>query len=131
MAWSFGGHRWIKKGKLDNHIPGRTSGSMVFASLGEVKFFLRGDLIGKLKGKIVKFINPDYDEHFIFDNGQHKLIAQQYFERFGQRQQGVVGGIIVHNHFYLDWVSEVNGRCVLEIPRAKCRVFDAPEPRYR
>jgi hypothetical protein len=124
MAWRFRGYRWVKKGILDNRILGTITGSIFFAALGEVKFILRGDMRGKLKGKIVEFINPDYTHDFVFYNGRKKITAQEYFERFRRRQVGVSGDIMADNYLYLEWYSDANGRCVIEIPRANCCLID-------
>lgn len=112
---------------LDNHIPGRTTGSIVLASLEDVTLHLDGDMVGDLMGKVVEFSNPDYDGRFVFDHGPYMSRASEYLDGFSRAQRGQVGDIVLHHYFYLEWYSEANGRCVIELPIESCRVSNSPE----
>ena len=109
---------------MDNRIPGKTTGRISLATLDEVLMCLRGDMANELQGKVVEFSNPDYDENFVFDHGPYKSSASEYLTDFAADQRGDVGDIFSNPYFYLEWYSEANGRCVIELPHDCCRISD-------
>ena len=121
MAWRFGNYRFVKEGYLDNTSPGRTTGEIEFAHLGKVILQLNGDMQGDLKHVRMHFNNPDYDAKYVFDHGGGSTsTARKYLTHFSRNQKGEVGDILNDPYLYLEWCSEDNGRCVIELPRDCC-----------
>ncbi|HJU04378.1 MAG TPA: hypothetical protein VJ692_04445 [Nitrospiraceae bacterium] len=60
MAQKFGNSRWVKEGFLDNRVPGSVVGRIVFAALGSVDLYLKGDCKGEVAGKTVRFVNRNF-----------------------------------------------------------------------
>ena len=116
MAWRFGSYHWVEKGIIDNTVAGHVAGAIAFAGLGEVLLHLTGDMEGDLKGRRIQFRNPGYDADFVFDHGAGKVsTAPIYMKGFDRRQIGESGDIRGEPYFYVEWYSESNGRCVIEL----------------
>ncbi len=62
MAQKFGNARWVKEGFLDNHIAGTVVGRITFAVVGEVPLVLQGDFKDDIKGEIIVFENPNFED---------------------------------------------------------------------
>jgi len=116
MAWRFGNYQFVKGGVLDNTKSGITRGEIEFASVGKIPFNLHGDMQGNLYGKAIRFANPEYDPNFVFEHcAGRESDAQKYMEGFAPRQQGYVGDISGQPYLYIEWYSEENDRCVIEL----------------
>ena len=62
MAQKFGNARWVKEGFLDNHIAGTVVGRITFAVVGAVPIVLHGDFKDDIKGEIIVFENPNFED---------------------------------------------------------------------
>ena len=117
MAWRFGSYRFVRQGILDNTQSGRTTGELEFADVGRVMLDLRGDMQGNLLNRKIRFNNPDYDPKYIFDHGGGDTsTAGVYMRDFDTKQSGQVGDIFGEPYLYIEWYSDSNGRCVIELP---------------
>lgn len=122
MVCRFGDYKWVQSGTLDNRELGRTTGTIQLASLGEVVLSLSGDMQGELRGQALTFTNPEYDPKHQFDHGPYKSTAKEYFDGFSKRQTGEVGDILIKPYLYIEWYSNENWRCVIELDREHCNV---------
>ena len=123
MAWRFAGSRFVKEGYLDNTRFGRTVGEIEFGGLGKIVLDLDGDMQGGLKRKLMSFSNPDYDPEFVLEHGRGRTsTAQEYMRDFDRMQRGSVGTMIGSPYLHLEWYSESNGRCVIELPARHYRI---------
>jgi len=124
MAWRFGNYKYVRRGELDNSTLGLTHGNVEFSSSGVVRFQLTGDMQGILKGKRIRFANPDYNPEYIFEHCvERKSTADEYMEGFMKEQRGEVGDILGENYLYIEWYSRENGRCVIELDKADYKIF--------
>ena len=102
---------------MDNTQLGRTSGEIEFADAGSVVLDLQGDMQGNLLNRKIRFNNPNYDPKHIFDHGGGDTsTAGVYMREFDTNQIGNVGDIYGEPYLYIEWHSEPNGRCVIELP---------------
>ncbi len=62
MAQKFANARWVKEGFLDNRIAGTVVGRITFASLGVVPIVLQGDFKDDIKGEVIVFENPNFED---------------------------------------------------------------------
>ena len=62
MAQKFGGSRWVKEGYLDNQIPGVVVGHVIFAAVGRIEFYLKGDFKPDIAGQIFSFCNTRFSD---------------------------------------------------------------------
>jgi hypothetical protein len=62
MAQKFGNGRWVKEGFLDNRVPGTVVGRILFAAVGPVDFYLRGDFRGEIAGQAIQFRNRRFED---------------------------------------------------------------------
>ena len=117
MAWRFGSYRFVKQGILDNTQLGRITGEIEFADVGRVMLDLHGNMQGNLQNRRICFSNPDYDPEHIFDHGGGGASsAAVYMQDFDTKQIGQVGDIFGKPYLYIEWYSDSNGRCVIELP---------------
>lgn len=124
MAWRFGDGNFVKKGYLNNRRDGYTFGEIEFASIGNVRLELLGNMRGELVGKTIRFVNPNYGPNYVFDHGAgRKSDAKTYMEDFHLMQRGEVGDIHVNPYLHIEWYSEGNGRCVIELDKGNCFIF--------
>ena len=124
MAWRFANYKFVRQGELDNSTLGQTRGEIEFASCGIVNFNLSGDMQGNLKGKRIRFANPNYDPKFVFEHSAElKSTPDEFMEGFAREQRGEVGDILGENYLYIEWYSRENGRCVIELDKADYEIF--------
>jgi hypothetical protein len=62
MAQKFGNGRWVQEGFLDNRIPGTVVGRIVFAAVGPVDLYLRGDFKPDIAGQVIQFRNTRFED---------------------------------------------------------------------
>ena len=102
MAQKFGNSRWVKEGYLDNRVAGSVVGRILFAALGPVELYLRGDCRDALAQQAFRFRNPQ----FVDDD-----LAAQVLSDFEIPQIGDVSLISVDPHPllaphpYIEWFS--------------------------
>jgi hypothetical protein len=62
MAQKFGNGRWVREGFLDNRIQGTVVGRIVFAAVGPVDLYLRGDFKADIAGQVIQFRNSRFED---------------------------------------------------------------------
>lgn len=126
MAWRPNGQ--LIEGVLDNTVPNKVTGYMLFAGMKErVLFDLSGDFHRDIRGAKVKLI------------GSGKLADVEksagYMEGFSLIQKGRTGDMTAGrepvdyvDYPYFEWYSEANGRVVLELESEQVEVLTKPIP---
>ena len=128
MAWR--PSHCLKEGMLDNTVPGKVTGWMRFAGMrGRVKFDLRGDFHRDIRGAVL-VIPP---RAAASKRGERD--GAPYMQDFSESQTGNVGditaGLPPHDYVeypYIEWYSDENGRCVIELDPGDIRVQGKPIP---
>jgi hypothetical protein len=62
MAQKFGNGRWVQEGFLDNRVDGTVVGRIVFAVIGPVEMYLRGNFKADLTGQVIQFRNRRFED---------------------------------------------------------------------
>jgi len=62
MAQKFGNGRWVQEGFLDNRIDGTIVGRIVFAVIGPVDLYLRGNFKADVVGQVIQFRNRRFED---------------------------------------------------------------------
>ena len=62
MAQKFGNGRWVHEGFLDNRVDGTVVGQVVFAAVGPVDFYLRGNFKPDIAGEVIRFRNSRFED---------------------------------------------------------------------
>lgn len=62
MAQKFGNGRWVHEGFLDNRVEGTIVGRVVFAAIGPVEFYLKGDFKPDIAGEVIQFRNSRFED---------------------------------------------------------------------
>ena len=62
MAQKFGNGRWVHEGFLDNRAEGTVVGQVVFAVIGPVDFYLRGNFKPDIAGEVIRFRNSRFED---------------------------------------------------------------------
>jgi hypothetical protein len=62
MAQKFGNGRWVCEGFLDNRVEGTVVGQVVFAVIGSVDFYLRGNFKPDIAGEVIRFRNGRFED---------------------------------------------------------------------
>ena len=62
MAQKFGNGRWVHEGFLDNRVEGTVVGTIVFAVIGPVDLYLRGNFRGEIAGRVMQFRNRRFED---------------------------------------------------------------------
>ena len=62
MAQKFGNGRWIGEGFFDNRVDGMVIGKVVFAVIGSVDFYLRGNFKADIAGEVIRFRNSRFED---------------------------------------------------------------------
>lgn len=62
MAQKFGNGRWVHEGFLDNRVEGTVVGRIVFAAIGPVDFYLRGNFKTDIAGEVIRFRNSRFED---------------------------------------------------------------------
>ncbi len=102
MAQKFGNSRWVNEGFLDNRVPGTVVGRIVFAAVGAVDFYLKGDFRGEIAGQVIQFRNSRYEDDDL---------AGQVIGDLENPQMGTVNLISfdphpnLQPHPYIEWFS--------------------------
>ena len=65
MAQKFANGRWVREGFLDNRIDGTIVGRIVFAVVGPVDLYLRGNFKPDIAGQVIQFRNPRFEDEDI------------------------------------------------------------------
>jgi hypothetical protein len=62
MAQKFGNGRWVQEGFLDNRVEGTVVGRIVFAAIGPVDFYLKGNFGADIAGQVIRFRNSRFED---------------------------------------------------------------------
>jgi hypothetical protein len=62
MAQKFANGRWVQEGFLDNRVDGTIVGRIVFAVVGPVDVYLRGNFKPDISGQVIQFRNPRFED---------------------------------------------------------------------
>jgi hypothetical protein len=62
MAQKFANGRWVQEGFLDNRIDGTIVGRIVFAVIGPVDMYLRGNFKPDIAGQVIQFRNRRFED---------------------------------------------------------------------
>lgn len=62
MAQKFGNGRWVQEGFLDNRVEGTVVGRIIFAAIGPVDVYLRGNFKGEIAGQMIQFRNRHFED---------------------------------------------------------------------
>jgi hypothetical protein len=62
MAQKFANGRWVQEGFLDNRIDGTIVGRIVFAVIGPVDVYLRGNFKPDIAGQVIQFRNRRFED---------------------------------------------------------------------
>jgi hypothetical protein len=62
MAQKFGNGRWVCEGFLDNRVEGTVVGQVVFAVIGPIDFYLRGNFKSDIAGEVIGFRNGRFED---------------------------------------------------------------------
>ncbi len=124
MAEKFGGYRWVKAGYLDNRTQGIVVGTMVFAAVGPVDFYLHGDFKPDIAGRIFSFTNSQFadDAH----------VASRLVD-LGTFQVGTVSSIsfdphpLLEPHPYIEWFSSGGNHYRIELREGDAKLLDPDE----
>lgn len=65
MAQKFANGRWVQEGFLDNRVDGTIVGRIVFAVVGPVDVYLRGNFKPDIAGQVIQFRNPRFEDEDI------------------------------------------------------------------
>ncbi len=124
MAEKFGGSRWVKSGYLDNRTPGVVVGTMVFAAVGPIDFYLDGDFKPDIAGQIFSFANSRFSD----DPAAASRLAD-----LGALQTGTVSSIsfdphpLLDPHPYIEWFACNGDHYRIELQEGDARLLDPAE----
>ncbi|THJ20688.1 MAG: hypothetical protein CAF45_014125 [Nitrospira sp. CG24E] len=62
MSQKFGNGRWVQEGFLDNRVNGSIVGRIVFAVIGPVDMYLRGNFKPDIEGQVIQFRNHRFED---------------------------------------------------------------------
>ncbi len=62
MAQKFGNGRWVREGFLDNRVEGTVVGRIVFAAIGSVDLYLKGNFKADIAGQVIQFRNSRFED---------------------------------------------------------------------
>jgi hypothetical protein len=62
MAQKFGNGRWVCEGFLDNRVEGTVVGQIVFAAIGPVDLYLKGNFKADIAGQVIRFRNSRFED---------------------------------------------------------------------
>ena len=131
MAWR--PTRLLIQGELDNTVPGKVTGWMTFIGLEQrVEFNLKGDFHRDIRGTKILFNGPNHQHPEVMVD---IVEARDYMRGFMIKQVGEAGDITAGlppadytEYPYIEWYSDENGRCVLELDKKDVTVEGKPLP---
>jgi len=136
MAQKFGNGRWVQEGFLDNRVEGSVVGRIVFAAIGPVDLYLKGDFKADIAGQLIRFKNGRFEDDDM---------AVQVIGDMERPQIGTVNLISFDPHPnlvphpYVEWFSTRNNHYRFElnpdeawiVPEADRSGFDQESRRIR
>jgi hypothetical protein len=136
MAQKFGNGRWVKEGFLDNRVEGTVVGTVTFAAIGAVDFYLRGNFRGEIAGCAIQFRNSRFEDDdlagHVLGDLEHPQIGDVNLISFDPHPNLVP-------HPYIEWFSIGKNHYRIEldlndawiVPEADLSVIDAASRRIR
>ncbi|MDZ4854322.1 MAG: hypothetical protein SGJ26_05620 [Nitrospirota bacterium] len=124
MAQKFGNGRWVQEGFLDNRVDGTIVGRIVFAVVGPVDVFLRGNFKPDIVGQVIQFRNHRFED---------EDLAGQVIGDMENPQIGEVNLISfdphpnLAPHPYIEWFSARKNHYRIELEPAEAWVVPASE----
>ena len=124
MAQKFGNGRWVQEGFLDNRVDGTIVGRIVFAVVGPVDVYLRGNFKPDIAGQIIQFRNPRFED---------EDLAGQVIGDMENPQIGDVNLISfdphpnLTPHPYIEWFSTRKNHYRIELEPADAWIVPASE----
>jgi hypothetical protein len=136
MAQKFGNGRWVHEGFLDNRVEGTVVGRIVFAAIGPVELYLKGNFKTDIAGQVIQFKNGRFED---------EDMAAQVIGDMERPQIGTVNLISfdphpnLAPHPYIEWFSTRNNHYRFElspgeawiVPEAERSVVDEESRRIR
>ena len=125
MAWR--PTQYLVQGELDNTAPGKVTGWMEFAGMGQrLRFDLAGDFHRDIRGAKIRFVGK---------GRRHDPAAAERMHGMALHQTGKAGDITAGlpprdyaDYPYIEWYSRENGRVVLELEPEQVQVIGTPVP---
>lgn len=124
MAQKFGNGRWVQEGFLDNRIDGTIVGRIVFAVVGPVDVYLRGNFKTDITGQVIQFRNSRFED---------EDLAGQVIGDMENPQIGDVNLISfdphpnLEPHPYIEWFSANKNHYRIELQTGEAWIISASE----
>jgi len=124
MAEKFGNGRWVQDGFLDNRVEGTIVGRIVFAVIGPVDVYLRGNFKPDIVGQVIQFRNRRFED---------EDLAGQIIGDMENPQIGTVNLISfdphpnLMPHPYIEWFSARKDHYRIELEPAEAWIVAAPD----
>lgn len=124
MAQKFGNGRWVQEGFLDNRVDGTIVGRIVFAVVGPVDVYLRGNFKPDIAGQVIQFRNHRFED---------EDVAGQVIGDMENPQIGDVNLISfdphpnLTPHPYIEWFSTRKIHYRIELEPADAWIVSASE----
>jgi hypothetical protein len=112
MAQKFANGRWVQEGFLDNRVEGTVVGRIVFAAIGPVDLYLKGNFKHDIAGQLIQFKNGRFEDDDM---------AAQVIGDMERPQIGTVNLISfdphpnLEPHPYVEWFSTRNNHYRFEL----------------
>jgi len=124
MAQKFGNGRWVQEGFLDNRVEGTIVGRILFAVIGPVDVYLRGNFKPDIAGQVIQFRNPRFED---------EDLAGQIIGDMENPQIGTVNLISFDPHPnlvphpYIEWFSARKNHYRIELEPAEAWIVPASD----
>ncbi len=124
MSQKFGNSRWVQEGFLDNRVEGIVVGRILFAVIGAVDVYLRGNFKSDIAGQVIRFRNPRFEDDDV---------AGQVIGDMENPQIGTVNLISFDPHPnlvphpYIEWFSTRKNHYRIELEPADAWVLSESE----
>jgi hypothetical protein len=124
MAQKFANGRWVQEGFLDNRVEGTIVGRIVFAVIGAVDVYLRGNFKPDIAGQVIQFRNRRFED---------EDLAGQMIGDMENPQIGDVNLISfdphpnLAPHPYIEWFSARKNHYRIELEPADAWIVSASE----
>jgi hypothetical protein len=124
MSQKFGNGRWVQEGFLDNRVEGTIVGRILFAVIGPVDVYLRGNFKPDIAGQVIQFRNPRFED---------EDLAGQIIGDMENPQIGTVNLISFDPHPnlvphpYIEWFSARKNHYRIELEPAEAWIVAASD----
>ena len=124
MSQKFGNGRWVQEGFLDNRVEGTIVGRILFAVIGPVDVYLRGNFKPDIVGQVIQFRNRRFED---------EDLAGQIIGDMENPQIGTVNLISFDPHPnlvphpYIEWFSARKNHYRIELEPAEAWIVPASD----